>query len=233
MARVGNPINVGGVIRRVFILYADGAPLVLPVAAVVFLVIAIPDTLLRNAGRGYALLTLPVNAVGTALVTGMVVELVAHLEAGDGNAGVRSLLRSVEPVIGPLILVSFVAALGEGVGFVLLIVPGLFLLTIWSVFAPVIVLERPPGLDALGRSRDLVRGNGWRVFRVILVLVVLVDALGAGVGIVKPSAGTVVVIVIRVVLDTLALPLAALASAVLYFELRRTRELGEDRQVGA
>ena len=41
-----------------------------------------------------------------------------------------------------------------------------------------VVLERPPGLRALRRSRELVRGNGWQVFGVILVLVVLVAVVG-------------------------------------------------------
>ena len=60
------------------------------------------------------------------------------------------------------------------IGFMLLIVPGLILLTIWSVAAPVIVLSARRW--ALRRSRELVRGNGWPVFGVILILLVLVGA---------------------------------------------------------
>jgi hypothetical protein len=33
----------------------------------------------------------------------------------------------------------------------------MYLLTVWSVIVPVVVLERPGGLRALGRSSDLVR----------------------------------------------------------------------------
>ena len=51
----------------------------------------------------------------------------------------------------------------------LLIIPGLILLTIWAVFAPAIVIERIRVIDAFGRSRELVRGNGWPVFGVIIV----------------------------------------------------------------
>ena len=39
---------------------------------------------------------------------------------------------------------------------VLLIVPGLILLTIWAVIAPVIVVERSGVIDAFRRSRELV-----------------------------------------------------------------------------
>jgi hypothetical protein len=38
---------------------------------------------------------------------------------------------------------------------VVVLVPELFLCTIWSVFVAVAVLERPGGLGALGRSREL------------------------------------------------------------------------------
>ena len=70
---------------------------------------------------------------------------------------VGQLLRAATPVIGQLILVGIVAGIGIVIGFVLIIVPGLILLTIWSVAAPVVVLERPGGLRALRRSRELVQ----------------------------------------------------------------------------
>ena len=39
----------------------------------------------------------------------------------------------------------------------------------WAVIAPVIVVERRGVFDAFGRSRQLVRGNGWPVFGTVLV----------------------------------------------------------------
>ena len=59
--------------------------------------------------------------------------------------------------------------------------PSVFLLTVWSVAAPVVVLERPRGLRALRRSRDLVRGNGWRVFAVIVVFTISVNVVSRGI----------------------------------------------------
>ena len=110
------------------------------------------------------------------------------------------------------------------IGFLLIIVPGLILITIWSVAAPVVVLERPGVFAALGRSRELVRGNGWQVFGVIFVLVLPrpVRRLGASRSPPTrpaPASG----IVARVVVGVLTAPLSALAAAVLYFELRRRR----------
>jgi hypothetical protein len=164
-----------------------------------------------------------IGLVATTLFTGMVVELVADVQDGRRDASVRQLLRAVVPVVGALLLVGFVAAVGVVVGLFLFIVPGLILLTIWSVAAPVVVLERPAGLGALGRSRELVQGNGWQVFGVIFILDILVLIVAGGLQIAAESAGTGVGIVVRVVVGVLTAPLAALASSVLYFELRGAR----------
>ena len=86
-----------------------------------------------------------------------------------------------------------------------------------------VVLERPPGLKAMRRSRELVAGNGWPVFGVILVLYVAVAVVAAALEFGAESAGTGAGIVARVVLGVLTAPLSALGAAVLYFELLRVR----------
>jgi hypothetical protein len=106
------------------------------------------------------------------------------------------------------------------IGFALIIVPGLILITIWSVAAPVVVLERPGVFAALSRSRELVRGNGWQVFGVIFVLLFLVIIVSLAIQIAADSAGTGAGIVARVIVGILTGPISGLAAAVLYFDLR-------------
>lgn len=104
---------------------------------------------------------------------------------------------------------------------IMLVVPELFLLTIWSVVMVVAVLERPGGLRAFGRSRELVRGNGWRVFALILVLAFPIGlATGALERAVDPT-GSGAVIAVRLLMLSLIAPIPALAATSLYFELRR------------
>ena len=155
----------------------------------------------------------------------MVVELVADVQDGRRDASPGQLLRAATPVLGQLILVGIVAGIGVVIGFILIIIPGLFLLTIWSVAAPVVVLERPGVFAALRRSRELVRGNGWQVFGVIAVLYILVSVFSFVIEGAADSAGAGVGIVVRVIVGVLTAPLVALASSVMYFELRgRARE---------
>jgi hypothetical protein len=213
-------LDVGEVIRRVFGIYVDQAPVLMPAAAAVFVFTGILSTLLTNADSGLRFVALLISLVATTLFTGMVVELVADVQDGRRDATPGQLLRAVTPVIGQLIVVAFAAALGVLIGLFLIIIPGLILLTVWSVAAPVVVLERPPGLQALRRSRELVSGNGWQVFGVILVLDLLVAVIAGALELAADGAGTGVGIIVTVVLGVLTAPFAALAAAVLYFELR-------------
>jgi hypothetical protein len=220
-------IVVGGVVRKVWRIYVDQAPVLMPAAAVVFLFTGVISTVLIRAGSGLALIAELIGLIATWLFTGMVVELVADVQDGRRDATPGQLLRAVVPVIGSLILVALVVSLLTLIGFFLLVVPGLIAITVWSVSAPVVVLERPPGLGAMSRSRELVRGNGWRVFGVIVLLIIAVAVLVAAIDIAAAAAGVAVGLVVGVVLGVLTSPLSALAAAVLYFELRAAH--GESR----
>jgi Uncharacterised protein family (UPF0259) len=228
-------LDVGAVIRRVFDIYVDQAPVLLPASAVVFVITGIVTALLIAASSGLALVALLLSLIATTLFTGMVVELVADVQDNRRDHTPAQLLRAATPVIGQLILVGIVAGIGIVIGFILIIVPGLILITIWSVAAPVVVLERPGVFASLGRSRELVRGNGWQVFGVIFVLFFLILIVSSGVELAADSAGTGAGLVARVVIGVLTGPISALAQAVLYFDLRsaHAKAAGEPPIVGA
>ena len=213
-------LDVGAVIRRVFDIYIEQAAVLMPAAAAVFVLTGIVAGVLIVTSPGLAVVAVAIDLVAVTLFTGMVVRLVADVQDGRRDATAGQLLRAATPVLGQLILVGVVAALGIMAGFILLVVPGLILLTLWSVAAPVVVIESPGVFPALRRSRLLVSGNGLRVFAVILILVVLVGAAGNIVDALAASAGTGAGIIARVVVGVLTAPLSALAAAVLYFELR-------------
>src|SRR5207253_1463004 len=74
---------------------------------------------------------------------------------------------------------GILAALGIGIGFILFIVPGLFLLTIWSMLVPVIVIEGRAAGESFSRSREIVRGHGWPVFGLILITFITIGIASA------------------------------------------------------
>jgi hypothetical protein len=214
-------LEVGTVIRRVFDIYVDQAPVLLPASAVVFVITGIIASLLVAAGNGLAIIAFLISFVAGALFTGMIVELVADVQDGRRDHSAGQLLKAIGPVFNQLIVVAIIAAIAIGVGFTLIIVPGLILMTIWAVVAPVVVLERPGVFAAFGRSRELVRGNGWQTFGVVLLLSLLVQLIAVAIDASAESASTGVGIVVRVIVGVLVGPVSALAAAVLYFELRR------------
>lgn len=216
-------IDVGSVLRRVVEVYRDQFTLLIPAALVVFVPVALLNGLVLTTGGILASLAVAaIGVVATYWYQGMVVEAVRDILDGRRDHDVGSLVRSALPVVGPLIVAGLLAGVAIAIGFVLLIVPGLFLLTIWAVLAPVIVVERTGALAAFGRSRELVRGHGWQVFGVILTLFLLTFVASAIVqGILIAIADNFVGrFLAELIVRVLVSPLSAIAAAVLYFELK-------------
>lgn len=216
-------IDIGRVIEGVFQTYRENAAVLLPVAAVVFLVEAILSALLISASAVLVLLAIAVQVAASTLYQGMVVTLVSDVQDGRRDASVGQLLRSVVPVMLPLIGAGILAGLGIALGFILLIVPGLFLLTIWAVIAPSIVIERRGVFAAFRRSYELVRGNMWQVFGVIVIFFLILLVVGFIFGVLGAVAGTVGRLIFEFIGSVLTAPLVALAASVLYFNLRATK----------
>jgi hypothetical protein len=182
---------------------------------------------LRNSGStaaGFALAIL--FWALSILYQGMVVELVKDIHDGRREHSVGQLLRSVEPVFWPLVAVSILFGLAIAIGFALLIVPGLIALVIWCVVAPVTVLERPGVFAAFRRSRELVRGNGWNVFGVIVIVFIAVIVISAAAGVVAAPLGSVGRALVQWAVNAAIAPMTALSASVLYFALRREPDIG-------
>jgi hypothetical protein len=216
-------IDVGNVLERTFKVYGEQFSLLIPAALVLFIPVAIIEGLVLSAGGVLAsLLAAAIGVVATFWFQGMVVEAVNDIMDGRRDHTVGTLLRSAIPVIWPLFAVGIVAGICIAIGFVLIIVPGLYLLTIWAVVAPVIVIERAGIFASLGRSRELVKGNGWQVFGVIVVLFLIGLILGAVLGAITASVADSLVgrSIAQLISRVLVGPLSGIAAAVLYFQLK-------------
>lgn len=217
-------IDIGRVIDEVFAIYRDHFAVLIGAAAVVFLIEAVISAIAVAISPILILVAIAVSIVATVFYTGMVVALVSDVQDGRRDFSVEQLLKSVAGAVGPLILVGILAGIAIGIGFLLLIVPGLILLTIWAVIAPVVVLERPGVFPAFGRSRALVRGSGWQVFGVIVIFFLIQIVVSLILGSIGAVAGTAGRLILDFVGSVVTAPLWALAASVLYFQLRGTKE---------
>lgn len=213
-------LSVGDTLSRTFSIYRDQAGVLLPVAFWLFLVAAIIEALTIDVLPLFWLGSVVSLAVGT-LYQGMVVGLVKEVREGRPDSSVQELMRSVLPVFWRLIGAGLLAGIGIAGGLFLLIVPGLYLLTVWAVAAPVIVVERRRVTDAFGRSRQLVRGSGWPVLGAVLTgfLIGISAVLGLTALATAIVDGEIVHLVFTVLAQTVAAPIAALIASVLYFRL--------------
>jgi hypothetical protein len=214
-------VDVGRVLGEAFETYRrfagpllGGALVVLGIAGVVRGVLEATDSLVL------ALLGLIVYIAAGVLYTGYVVKLVQDTRDGRMHHSVEELYEAAVPYVGTLVLNGLLAAIGIGIGFVLLIVPGLILITIWAVVAPAIVVEDAGVIGAFGRSRELVRGHGWAVFGAIVVAyltILIISYVTAGIG--DAIAGDAGHIILGVIGDIIAAPILALVASMLFFDL--------------
>jgi hypothetical protein len=132
------------------------------------------------AGLFWGLIAAAAGVVGFFWVQGALVEVVQDVRDGRADRTIGEIYQAVSPRLPSLIVGGILAGIGIAIGLILFIVPGLFLLTIWSMLVAVIVIEGKSAGEAFGRSREIVRGHGWAVFGLIIVTFVLV-AVASGV----------------------------------------------------
>lgn len=154
-------------------------------------------------------------ALGQLLASGLAAGVATILLFSLGSAlAAVLLLAAVLEMHAHLLNPALIAVIGVIVSFV----PGLLLLTMWSVAGPVAVLERPGGLGALGRSRELVRRSRRRVLVVMIALVVSLSIVGRIVNALS-DAGTVPGTIAGVLVGIVLAPMLPMVSTLLYFEL--------------
>jgi hypothetical protein len=208
------------VISETFAIYRDNVGPLLGTALLVFIVAGLIQGVLA-ATDSPALIAVGTVAVlaGETLFTGFVVKLVADVRDGRRDFTVGELFRSGSRAFWPLIANGLLKAIAVTAGLILLIVPGLILLTIWAVTAPAIVVEREGILGAFGRSQDLVSGAAWRVFGVILVVFLITIAISIVFAAVGAPTGDFGQVLLAIAGNIIAAPIAALASSILFFDL--------------
>ena len=142
----------------------------------------------------------------------------ADLSLGETFAAAREHLSAV-------LVAGILAAIGIIVGLIVVIVPGLVLMTWWAVIIPTIVLENRSAGESFSRSRELVRGYGWGVFGVIVLMILLLIGFQIVLGLIlSPLADWLQSFVAQIVSGTVTAPFIAVVLTLLYLRLRAAKE---------
>jgi hypothetical protein len=219
-----NPTD--GVISEAFDLYKKHFSHLVVIALVIYLAIAVLAFLLVFLlGWVGAVLSAILSIIGAFLVQAALVEAVADIRDGRADMTVSETLNRGMSRIASVAGASILAGIAIVIGLLLLIVPGLVLITWWAVIIPIIVLEHVGTFDSFSRSRELVRGFDWQVFGVIVIQFLIFIAFSIVLGILLIAVPEEVrSFVSNVVSGAFTGPFAALVTTLLYFRLKAAKE---------
>jgi hypothetical protein len=224
-------VTVGGVLEQSLALYQRFFWRFVLTTAVVIAPLTFLSALTVTSGSKasaalWGLLTLVVTIVGTFWVQAALVFAVDDVRDGRIDTTIGELYARTRPFLGALIVAGILAALGIGIGLVLFIVPGLYLLSRWAVIVPTIVLEKRSAGEAFTRSTELTAGHRWAVLGIAVVTFLGTAIVG---GILRGILGAILPDFLgawlgSLVADCIATPFIALAFTVMYFQLARPAE---------
>ena len=125
--------------------------------------------------------------------------------------------------LGGLIGLALLVALIVGVGFILLIIPGIIFLVFLSMSVPAFIIERRGVTDSISRSWNLVSGSWWHVLGVIVVAAIIAGIVN---GILTAIGGSTFIgaWLLSAIAQIITAPFVALVSVVLYVDLRVRHE---------
>jgi uncharacterized membrane protein len=151
-----------------------------------------------------------------------------HQIAAGGRPPAAEVFVAGFEAFTPLFFAVLLAALGIALGFVIFVVPGIYLAIRWYFVPQAVVIEGARGAGALSRSGQIVTGYWWRTFGLVLLAnvaivipgLILVLPFGA---IAESTDRAVWALVGSAVTTSVTTPFVAVYSTLLYHDLLARR----------
>jgi hypothetical protein len=209
-----------GVLTEAWALYRRFAGHFLLISFVIYVIAAILIALLSLASVVGAILGGIVSLAATYVLQATLIKAVQDIRDGRVDMDLTETVQAALPFVLPVIGASILAGIGIAIGLILLIVPGLVLLTFWCLIVPFIVLAGSGVFEAFGNSWRTVRGYAWRVFGTYVLVVLILIAFTIILGLIL----LVLPVWLRnfvnnVVAGTLIAPFLALVATLIYYRL--------------
>jgi hypothetical protein len=164
-------------------------------------------------------LTIIVNLFGQAFYAGLAAAAVIEWRANRPLPGLAALLRSVP--VGRLVLLDLVLTLGTAIGLVLLVIPGLIFMAFFSISPALVKFEHHGVWGSMRRSRELVRGNFWRVMTTVVGTILFTEIAVSLIS--APFHGLAIVTFVDLAVDGLLQPIEGLVIVVVALTLLELR----------
>lgn len=196
--RPAAPRSIGGVLDDAVSLYRQAYAKVAPLTAAAALIAAVPGLFLglrmMRAQTGgipamlavfkspsYWFTYLLILIFHTAVYGALLAALESYIERNELSVG-DALATSVS-LLPRLLGVALLLAIAVMVGFMLLIIPGIYLSGIYQLALVAVIVERTGVADSFGVSKGLIKGHWWRSVTIVTVglVIMFVFSLLAGV----------------------------------------------------
>ena len=202
-----------------------------PTIAFTIIATVSPETVLAMGGSTVNLIERLLTLVEGPLLTGALSYAVMQylrkrpVEVGSAmSVGFRRLL--------PLLGVAICSGLFILVGFILLIIPGFIFYCMVYVAAAACVVEGTGVFESMKRSRTLTEGFRWRIFCIIVFMVILGFLVGAIAGFTLAMIGSPIVTVLGLlVIQIISTMWGSVAASLSYYHLRSLKESVEVDEV--
>jgi hypothetical protein len=161
--------------------------------------------------------------VVTPIIAAICIYALHEIAGGERPRAGQVLIAGFE-AFTPLFAAVVLAAAGIALGFVALIVPGVYLAVRWYFVPQAVVIEGVRGTRALSRSGLLVTGFWWRTFGLVLLANVAIAIpgfvlLAPFTAIAESSDRAVWELVGTAITTAITTPFVALYSTLLYYDL--------------
>jgi uncharacterized protein UPF0259 len=222
-------LSLREVAGEMWAVYRQHWTFLVPAAVVVLIPQSVADGLLEGhdvehlrkfadfATLGAALLTAAVNFFGQAVYAGLTAAAVVEWRAGQPLPRLSALLRAMP--LGRLIVLDLLITVLAAIGFVLLIVPGLIVLTYLAISPAVLKIEHLGVQEALARSIQLVRGRARQVFVIAIGAVILTELAVQAIAVPFNDSGVAVLTVVNLIAEGIFQPIEGLAIALVAIHL--------------
>ena len=216
---------LSGVLGEAWSYYRRFAAHFLLIAFVIYVGAAIVAALLGLAGGIGLFLGWIINLIAAFLVQAALVKAVQDVRDGRVDLNLGETVSAVLPYLLPVAAASILAGIGISIGFILIIVPGLVLLTFWSLIVPSIVIGGEGVFGSFGKSWRTVRGYAWHVFGTYVLVFLILIVFNIVLGLVLLALPLVARnFISNVISGTLVAPFLALVVTLIYYRLTAVHE---------
>jgi uncharacterized membrane protein len=214
-----NPLT--GVLAEAWGLYRRFAAHFLAISFVLYFLTAVIVVLLTmTAGSTGYFVAAIVEFVAAFLVQAAMVKAVQDVRDGRADLSMDTTISAGARFLLPVAGASILAGIGIGIGLVVLIVPGLILLTYWSLIVPSIVVGESGAMASFGKSWRTISGHFWQAFGTYVLVFLIWIAFNIALGLALLAVPAALrSFLSSIIAGTLLAPFYALVVTLVYYRL--------------